>query len=126
MKIKLFLSMITVVMLFLGCENGSFEYNGLEWKVGPDRDITWHEANRWIQSQGGNWRMPTRLELQDLCDSGIANGNWGEFENSGWYIWSGDEKASSSAWDFDFYHGNVDWDYRSADAKHRVFAVQTN
>jgi len=83
----------------------AFEYNGLYWRVGPDRDMTWDEAKEWVDGLGGDWRMPTRTELQDLWDSGISYGNWGPFENSGWFVWSGEVHDSSSAWGFFFDDG---------------------
>ena len=33
---------------------------GLEWKAGPDRDMTWNEARFWVESlnlDGGGWRI---------------------------------------------------------------------
>ena len=78
---------------------------GLEWQVGPDEETTWNEAKAWVDGLGGDWRMPTRTELQDLWDSGISYGNWGPFENSGWFVWSGEVHDSSSAWGFFFDDG---------------------
>jgi hypothetical protein len=43
----------------------------LEWFVGPDRNTTWHEAERWtaaLSACGGGWQMPTVRQLQALYD----------------------------------------------------------
>jgi len=98
---------------------------GLEWQVGPDEETTWNEAKAWVDGLGGDWRMPTRTELQDLWDSGISYGNWGPFENSGYCVWSGEVRDSSSAWYFFFATGTEYWLPRSASAKvGRAFAVR--
>ncbi len=42
---------------------------GFEWYAGPDKDTSWNEAKRWVESlnvAGGGWRMPTRKELKAL------------------------------------------------------------
>lgn len=36
----------------------------LQWKEGPDRDITWQETQTWIKNLGNGWRTPTRAELK--------------------------------------------------------------
>jgi hypothetical protein len=36
--------------------------NNLEWMAGPDRNVTWYEADNWVKNlktAGGRWRMPT-------------------------------------------------------------------
>lgn len=40
--------------------------SGLEWYAGPDRNINWYEAKKWVENlnvAGGGWRMPTIREL---------------------------------------------------------------
>ncbi len=85
---------------------------GLQWRVGPDENTIWNAANNWVNGLGGNWRMPTRAELRGLWDAGISSDNWGPFENSGWWVWSGEVRDSSSAWDFVFGSGTEYWDGR--------------
>lgn len=74
-----------------------FDQNtGLEWYIGPDERTTWEDAKKWVKNlsvAGGGWRIPTREELKTLCK---------KFDTPGWYVWSGETKDSSSAWDFDF------------------------
>jgi len=127
MKRKCFSAMIAVAVLFAGCGGGGFEYNGLEWKVGPDRDMTWHEASQWVQGLGGSWRMPTPEELQGLWDAGIQStgSSWGPFQNSGHFVWSGEISDSSSAWDFYFKEGYGDWSPQGTSSGTRAFAVRS-
>jgi len=45
--------------------------SGLEWYVGAERTVSWHEARNWIdglQVCAGGWRMPTISELKTLYD----------------------------------------------------------
>lgn len=100
-------------------------FNGLQWLVGPDQGTNWDEAKAWVDGLGGNWRMPTRAELQGLWDAGISYDNWGPFENTGRLVWSGELRDSSSAWYFGFGHGGERWDGRSgAYSTTRAFAVR--
>lgn len=98
---------------------------GLEWQVGPDRDMTWDEAKAWTEGLRGNWRMPTRAELQGLWRSGICYENWGPFENDGWWVWSGETYDPSTAWAFYFYHGHENWGDRTTSQFNRAFAVRS-
>jgi len=99
---------------------------GLEWQVGPDQNMTWDEAKAWADGLGGNWNMPTRAELRGLWDAGISSDNWGPFENSGHWVWSGELYDSSSAWYFSFATGTEYWLPRSASANFgRAFAVRS-
>lgn len=149
MKRRYLLVMIAVVLLIAGCgdsrdsdiahstttegqdetitsRNDGFEFNSLHWQVGPDRDMTWEEAKAWVDGLGGNWRMPTRAELQGLWDEGIRYDNWGPLENSGYGIWSGEVQDSWSAWFFDFVEGGEHWFYRDDYSDNfRAFAVRS-
>jgi len=125
---KLVLSMVFGTMLLSDCGGGEggFEFNGLYWQVGPDQNMNWYESKEWVDGLGGNWRMPAMEELQGLWNAGISSDNWGPFENSGYGIWSGDVRDSSSAWVFDFYGGSEYWSTRSSsNYGGRVFAVRS-
>jgi len=102
---------------------------GLEWKVGPDKDITWNEARSWVQSlnlDGGGWRMPSMDELEHLYKEGKADRNMTPLlKTSGWWVWSGEEKGSSDAWIFNFLGGR-DWgDRNNCYYYGRAFAVRS-
>lgn len=71
-------------------------YNRLQWLVGPDCGTTWEEAADWVTSLGGDWRMPTRGELQELWFAGISSENCEPFESVGTWVWS----TNGSSWDF--------------------------
>jgi len=86
---------------------------GLEWMAGPDRDTTWEQATRWVESlteAGGGWRMPTIKELETLYikNSGIRNMT-PLLKVNKWYVWSGDYRDNKSAWCFNFYYGSRDY-----------------
>ena len=43
----------------------------LEWFVGPDRDMTWYQAQQWtvdLDNCDGRWRMPTIEEIRTLYE----------------------------------------------------------
>jgi hypothetical protein len=97
----------------------------LQWRVGPDRNTNWYEARDWVNGLGSGWRMPTLSELGALYDAGITSDDWGPFENSGYWVWTGEERDSSSAWLFFFNGGNGDWLTRDGSSNGRAFAVRS-
>ena len=103
---------------------------GLEWLAGPDKRTPWNEAKRWVESlnvDGGGWRMPTRKELKTLYKKGAGKRNMTPLlKTSGWFVWSGETKGSSSAWGCDFDGGYVGWDDRgTSNYSGRGFAVRS-
>ncbi len=102
---------------------------GLEWVAGPDRNTTWNEAKRWVENlnvAGGEWRMPTRAELKSLYLKGAGLRNMTPLlKTTGWYVWSGETKGSSSAWTFYFGFGREDWSSRDFSYSERGFAVRS-
>lgn len=119
-------AMIVVALCLAGCGGvDGFEFNGLYWQVGPDRDMNWDEAKAWADSLGGDWRLPTLAELRGLWDSGISSNDWGPFETGGDWVWSGEVRDSLSAWNFVFHYGLDDWHYRSYSSFRRAFAVRS-
>lgn len=100
--------------------------NGLQWRVGPDRDMTFDEACDWVisLSDGSEWRMPTRAELEALFLSGINTSNWGPFQTSGDNVWSGEVRGSTTAWYFYFSPiGYESFQDRELSEGFRTFAV---
>ena len=83
---------------------------GLEWYAGPDRDTTWYKAESWVKNltvDGGGWRMPTKKELKSLYNKGAGQRNMTPLlKTTGWWVWSGEIKGSSSAWGFYFSYGS--------------------
>jgi len=102
---------------------------GLEWFAGPDRDTTWYEAKSWAENlkiADGGWRMPTRTELKALYQRGAGSHNLTPLlKITGWIVWSGKTRDSSSAWTFRFYYGLADWYRRDASSNKRGFAVRS-
>ena len=103
--------------------------SGLRWYVGPDRATNWSEAKRWIEGlkiAGGGWRMPSRKELRTLYKEGAGTRNMTHLMNTtGWQVWSGETKGSSSAWYFVFGFGGDEVLYDLSGTKStRSFAVR--
>ena len=99
---------------------------GLEWKAGPDRNTDWNEARSWVQSLGGDWRMPTSEELEGLYKKGKGDRNMTPLlKTNGWWIWSGEMKGSSNGTAFDFYYGHRTWIYLDSSNTTRAFAVRS-
>jgi len=60
---------------------------GLEWYIGPDRNMTWDEAKNWISSLracGGSWRMSKIGELKPLYNPAYTAGK-GYFANGQYF-----------------------------------------
>jgi hypothetical protein len=102
---------------------------GFEWYAGPDRDTSWNEAKKWVESlnvAGGGWRMPTKKELEALYKMGAGKRNMTPLlKTTGWQVWSGEKKDSSSSWGFGFGSGFEFWDTCSFSSDRRGFAVRS-
>ena len=105
---------------------------GLEWITGRDENTynPWDEAKQWVENltvAGGGWRMPTRKELEILYEKGRGTRNMTPLlETTGWYIWSGETKDSSSAWRISLHTGNINWNSRLSTYTTRAFAVRSS
>jgi hypothetical protein len=102
---------------------------GLEWMAGPDRDMTWDEANAWVRSlgtDGGGWRLPTITELKSLFQRNMGHRNMTPLlKTNGWSVWSGEGKDTASRWAFRFQFGSVICYGRTYAYEGRVFAVRS-
>lgn len=103
--------------------------SGLEWYAGPDKDTNWDEADRWVANldvTGGGWRMPTRKEWKGLIQEGVGTRNMTPLlKTTGWRVWTGETKGSSSAWSFYLLTGNLNWSLRNTSGYRRGFAVRS-
>lgn len=103
--------------------------SGLEWYAGPDKDTNWDEADRWVANldvAGGGWRMPTRKEWKGLIQEGVGTRNMTPLlKTTGWRVWTGETKGSSSAWSFYLLTGNLNWSLRNTSGYRRGFAVRS-
>ena len=101
----------------------------LEWVAGPDRDMSWEEAQKWVRSLtigGGGWRMPTLDELAVLSKKELKTFNGTPpLKTNGVNVWSAEIKDSSSAWFFSFYFGYKYWHKRSESSTLRAYAVRS-
>jgi TIR domain len=51
---------------------------GVEWYVGPDKDIPWEDANSWVRGLsacGKHWTMPSADEARALFDKALKAGS---------------------------------------------------
>ena len=102
---------------------------GLEWCVGPDKDTDWYDAEEWVDelraSTGGEWRMPSRKELEGLCEKGDCPPRMVDlvFEITGWFIWS-KELRDQHAWRLFCGSGHGHYYFRDIGRDSRAFAVR--
>ena len=88
--------------------NEIFQYNGFEWTLERDKDMTYEQAKEWVKCLGERWQLPSEKQLEDLYKSGIVYGKWGPFKNSGTSVWALD---SLNPWlPFNFFFGTSDYD----------------
>lgn len=102
---------------------------GLQWRVGSDTDTSFDEAVDWVNSLGGNWRLPTCSELKGLYQANIVNDDegliWNDlFFNTGCWVWSTDSSDNTSAKVIYFWGGDEVEYRRDFGMDGRVFAVR--
>ena len=116
---------------FIANDNGVVKdtETSLEWYAGPDKDTSWNEAKKWAESlnvASGGWRMPTIKELKALYKMGVGKRNMTPLlKTTGWQVWSGETKDSSSSWGFGFGSGFEALDNRAFSSNKRGFAVRS-
>ena len=103
---------------------------GLEWIPGPDKDIDWNEARSWVGSQsidGEGWRLPTIEELKGIYKRSSFGGYQPPFfPETGWQLWSGDERPPRGAWCFSYTYGRRYAKHVDATEGMRAAAVRTS
>ncbi|MFZ2960236.1 MAG: DUF1566 domain-containing protein [Candidatus Ozemobacteraceae bacterium] len=72
----------------------------LQWVEKSDVDaINWYDAQKWIKSLGGEWRMPNREELATLYVAGAGGGASKNmdpvFKTYGRHFWTGERARVS-------------------------------
>jgi hypothetical protein len=84
---------------------------GLDWVAGPDKDMTFEQAEHWVNSRtdgGGGWRMPAQDELFALYKNDSTGRNivfpafWTGF---GWFVWTEGKEGDKNC-GFNFFDGN--------------------
>lgn len=102
--------------------------SGFEWYLGPDRGLSWEEAHQWVQAltaAGGGWRMPTRREVKTLHYVGDGINNMTHLlYNTGYWIWTGSDRASAKRWVFSFSYGGEGWHGEAPADGGRALAVR--
>jgi len=116
---------------------------GLEWLVGPDRNVTWYEAQQWIselQACGGGWRMPTITEIMTLHNPATTAGTGFYKEGryfpahidpvfnaigGGSWVWASERTATGDAQSFNLNQGKaVSYSAMNTTYSTRAFAVR--
>ncbi len=116
---------------FIANDNGVVKdtETGLEWFPGPDKDTNWDNAKKRVENltvAGGGWRMPTRQELKNLYKKGAGERNMTPLlKTTGWWVWSGETKDSSTYWIFSFAIGDGAWYRHNLSTSSRGFAVRS-
>jgi uncharacterized caspase-like protein len=99
---------------------------GVEWKVGPDRNMTWDDARSWVQSLGSDWRMPNLDELEGLYKKGTGLRNMTPLlKTTGWGVWSSGETENPSDSRYFDFDGFRHWLDRDNSYFMRAFAVRS-
>jgi hypothetical protein len=83
---------------------------GLEWAPASDREMPWNLASDYagrLRLAGGGWRLPTRVELKNICDTSGEVCSDPLFNINGSWVWTG-ESTSAAVWGFDFEDGEED------------------
>jgi hypothetical protein len=125
------------------CGSVRDQTTGLEWFIGPDRTLTWHQSNQWIANLGacgGGWRMPSISEILSLYNPSYTAGigyytggkHWpakihpvfGGIGNGSW-VWSNKTLSGSRAKSVNLNQG-VEVVYSQSNSKYttRAFAVR--
>ena len=75
---------------------------GLQWFIGPEKNMNWSEAFMWansLESCGSNWRLPKSSELEGLFKNGLGYRSISPvFHTIGRYVWSSEMKNKKKAW----------------------------
>jgi hypothetical protein len=125
------------------CQSIKDARTGLEWFVGPDRNMTWYEAQQWTTGLGicgGGWRMPSIEEIRGLFDPAATAGvgfllNGQHYPahidpvfnaiGGGSWVWA-NERNGDSAQSFNLNQGIVvTYSALNATYSTRAFAVRT-
>jgi clan AA aspartic protease (TIGR02281 family) len=115
----------------------------LEWYIGPDLNMTWAEANKWVKELGacgGSWTMPSMDQLRALFSPNQSAGTGYYTRGRYWpahidpifsqigagsWVWAGGTPDSQGAPSFNFNQGiGVRVSPTAGDYTVRVFAVR--
>jgi len=97
---------------------------GLEWIAGRDRNTSWYQAKKWVESLnigGGGWRLPIVDELRTLGTRKITP----LLKTTGRWVWAAETRDPSSACAFHLSVRDVGWLVRDDSNHIRVFAVRS-
>jgi Caspase domain/Protein of unknown function (DUF1566)/PEGA domain len=103
---------------------------GLEWVVGPDKDMNWNISSSWANSlsiDDGRWRMPTIEDLKTLYRQTGSRGMIDPVFSLGASgdVWSGEENTVNKAWYFSYADGSKSVNPKSGAAGMRALAVRS-
>jgi hypothetical protein len=102
----------------------------LEWYVGLDKDINWHEANAWVKNLkiGGGWKLPTKSQLESIYHHSTGRRKMSPlFETTGTWVWALSSNTAYGGGKYAYYFGgNAEYKYLHATLSKsmRVFGVR--
>lgn len=121
-------ALVTKNTIYKVLENGVIKdtETGLEWKVGENSDVTWYEANDWIQKLNDGWRLPTENEVARLVHFCIKTKNIPAlvFTDS-WPVWVSETKGEDGRYIYLAEPGSPDWYEKDGSTGMRVIAVRS-
>ncbi len=94
------------------CSSMTDKENGLEWLAGPDTDMNYTQAVKWIESRkacGGHWQMPSAAQLRTLYDRAAAGVLPRTLKQSGRCIWALGPENKKIVGCFDLQTGQSQW-----------------
>jgi len=101
---------------------------GFEWVMGPDRDMNYDQASKWVagcSTASGGWRMPTRKELAKLYQKGIGDDTIDPvFKGFGRCVWA-EPRNSSSACFYNFDQGFGYWCSHNVSGGKRAWGIRS-
>lgn len=126
------------------CNSIKDSQTGLEWYVGPDRNITWYEAQQWtggLNTCGGGWRMPSIEEIRTLYNPYLKAGTGFYLDGKyfpahidpvfnaiggGSWVWSNEKLGEDNARSFNLNQGKaVAYAPMNTHYSTRAFAVRS-
>jgi hypothetical protein len=102
---------------------------GLEWIVADRVTNNYNVAVAWVRGcriAGGDWRMPTRVELRMLYTKGFTEMNIDpNFKTQIQQVWAEPDPGGSNAWVFSFINGHDFLAWSNYDERYSVFGVRS-
>jgi hypothetical protein len=85
--------------------SNTIQYAEKEWLISAvDNSMTYDEATKFVKQLGGDWRLPSLLEIIPLIETQTALKETQKKLGEEW-CWLNNKFSASAAWVVDFYGG---------------------